>query len=117
MVALASYAGVIPGAERSKQAPRLPAVVPSREQNRRQPLAAVDGRLVRRPPSLEELHELLARAVILPLAIAPDDLDEVVDRLRPAALAVQRHREVEPRLMVEWIVCDLLLEVSERTHR
>src|SRR5215510_1032925 len=71
-----------------------------REQHRRQPFAPVDGCLVGRTPGLEELDQLLARAVVVPLAVALDDLDEVVDRLLAAALAVQRDGEVEPGLMV-----------------
>src|SRR5215475_4776571 len=51
-----------------------------REQHRRQPFAPVDGCLVGRTPGLEELDQLLARAVVVPLAVALDDLDEVVDR-------------------------------------
>src|SRR5512133_2419320 len=44
-----------------------------REQNRRQPLASIDGRFVGAAPRFEELHQLLARTVIVPLAIALDD--------------------------------------------
>src|SRR3974377_402884 len=47
---------------------------PSREQNRGQSFAPVDGCLVRRPPYLEELHQLLARTIIVPFAVALDDL-------------------------------------------
>src|SRR5271165_4199452 len=75
----------------------------SREQDRGQPLAAADGRLVGRTPSLEKLHELLARAVVVPFAVALDDLDEIVDRLCAASLAVQGDREIEARLMIERI--------------
>src|SRR6185437_8950273 len=38
------------------------------EQDRRQSLASLDGGLVRRAPGLEELHQLLARAVLVPFA-------------------------------------------------
>src|SRR3984893_15903991 len=122
MAALASYPGVIPGNESSsaldgaREHRSEPPVDRARRQDRGEPLAAVDGCLVRRAPRLEELHELLARAVFLPLAIALDDLDQVVDRLRPAPLAVERDREIEPRLMVEWIGCNLLLELCEGTY-
>src|SRR5215470_1851381 len=88
-----------------------------RKQNRRQLAAALDGRLVGRPPRLEELHELLARAVVVPFAVAPHDLDEMVDRLLAAVLAVERHRKVEPRLVVERIGRDLGLELADRTDR
>src|SRR5712691_6179853 len=58
-----------------------------REQDRRQLLAPGDGRLVGRAPGLEEHHELLARAVVVPFAVALDDVEEMVDRLLAAALA------------------------------
>src|SRR3982750_3740991 len=44
--------------------------LPSRKQNRRQPLPSLDGGFVGGAPGFEELHELLARAVFVPLAIA-----------------------------------------------
>src|SRR2546423_1422741 len=65
-----------------------------REQNRRQPLASIDGRFIRAAPRLEELHQLLARAVIVPLAIALDDFEQLVGRLRAVALGVERGRQV-----------------------
>src|SRR5262249_23665395 len=68
----------------------------SRKQDRRQPLAAVDGRLVGGAPGLEELHQLLARAVVVPFAIALDDLEQIVDRLLAPSLTVQAEREIEP---------------------
>src|SRR5215831_4792268 len=73
------------------------------KQNRRQSLAAVHGGLVGRTPGLEELNQLLARAVVVPFAIALDDLQQVIDGLLPLPLAVQREREIEARLMVERI--------------
>src|SRR6266850_3226669 len=63
-----------------------------REQDRRQPLAPVEGRLVGRPPGLEQLHELLARAILVPFAIAAHDLEQVVERLLALALGVERDR-------------------------
>src|SRR5688572_25006489 len=83
------------------------------KQDRRQPLAAFYGRVVGRTPGFEELHELLARAVVVPLAVAPHDRDQVVDRFRALALAVERDREVEARLVVERIGVDLLLQFVE----
>ena len=74
-----------------------------RKQNRRQPLAAFDGGRVGRAPGLEELHQLLARAVVVPLAIALDDLEQLVDGLAAVALGVERDGKIEARLMVERI--------------
>src|SRR5437764_11379152 len=88
-----------------------------RKQNRRQPLAAGNGGLVGRAPGLEELHQLLARAVVVPLAIALDDFHQLIDRLDTLAAGVQRHREVEARLMVERIGLHLLLEIADRSDR
>ena len=52
-----------------------------RKQDRRQTLAPVHGRLVGRAPGLEELHELFARAVVIPFAVALDDIDQMLDRI------------------------------------
>src|SRR5437879_13444621 len=66
-----------------------------REEDRRQPLSSLDGRLVGAAPRLEELHQLLARAVIVPLAIAPDDFQQMVGRLRALAEPIERGPQVE----------------------
>src|SRR5262249_49191633 len=87
------------------------------EQDRRQALASGDRRFVGRPPRLETLEELLARAIIIPFAVAPHDLDQLIDRLLPAVLAVERDREVEAGLMVERAGGDLLLELGDRADR
>src|SRR5215208_8091840 len=65
----------------TKTMPRSGGIPVSREENRRQPLASLDGRLVGAAPRLEELQQLLARAVIVPLAIALDDFEQLVGRL------------------------------------
>src|SRR3981189_1049976 len=49
----------------------------SREQNRRQALAPGERRLVVRPPGFEQLHELLAGAVVVPLAVTAHDVDQL----------------------------------------
>jgi hypothetical protein len=81
----------------------------------RQPLASIDRRLVGAAPRFEELHQLLARAVIVPLAVALDDFEQLVGRLGAIALGVKRGREVESRLMVERVCGDLLLQLGHRT--
>src|SRR5512138_2203659 len=68
-----------------------------RKQNRRQPLASLDGGFVCAAPCLEKLHELLARAIIVPFAIAPDDFEQLVGRFGTCTLRVQRGRQIEPR--------------------
>src|ERR1700691_2432135 len=93
----------------------MPAEAPiSRKQDRRQLPAPVDGRFVGRTPCIEKLNELLAGAVVVPFAVAPDDGDQMIERLGAAALAVERERQIEARLMVERIGGDLLLELGER---
>ncbi len=52
-----------------------------RKQNRRQPLAAVQRGFVGRTPGLEELHQLLAGAVLVPFAVALDDGEQMIGRL------------------------------------
>src|SRR5256885_7023815 len=88
-----------------------------REQNRRQPLSSLDGRFVRAAPRLEELHQLLARAVIVPLAVAPDNLQQLVGRLRALPQRVERGCQVKSRLMVKRVCGDLLFEVGHRADR
>src|SRR5262249_52590652 len=82
------------------------------KQNRRQPLAAVHGGFVGRTPGLEELDQLLARAVVVPFTIAPDDLQQIIDSLLASPLAIQGEREIEPRLMVERVGRNLGFEVG-----
>src|ERR1019366_9931047 len=66
---------------------------------------------------IEELNELLAGAVIVPFAVAPDDADQLFERIEPLALAVEREREIEPRLMVERIGGYLLFQFGDRAKR
>src|SRR5260370_1070361 len=88
-----------------------------RKQNRRQPLSAIDGGLVGRAPGLEQLHQLFARPVVVPFAIALDDLEQVIDCLLTAPLCIQREREIETGLVVERVRRDFLLEVGDRSDR
>src|SRR5689334_14169330 len=48
-----------------------------REQNRRQPFSPLDGGLIGRAPCIEELHQLLSRAVLIPFAVALDDFKQL----------------------------------------
>src|SRR3569833_705906 len=65
----------------------------SGEQDRREPLATVDGGLVRAAPGFEELHQLLARAVIVPFAVALDDLEQMIGCLLALARSVHGDRQ------------------------
>src|ERR1700742_773221 len=88
-----------------------------REQDGRQPLAAFNGGFIRPAPGLEELHELLARAVIVPFAIAPDDLEQLAGGLAALAAGIQRGRQVESGLMVDRICGDFLFQLGDRAER
>src|SRR5262252_2646087 len=88
-----------------------------REQDRREASSASDGRLVGRTPGVEQLDQLLAGAVVVPFAVAPDDLQQVIERLLALALGVQRDRQVEARLVVARIGGDLLLQLADRPER
>src|SRR4051812_47356288 len=88
-----------------------------RKQDRRQLLAALHGGVVRRTPRLEELHQLLARAVLVPLAVALDDLEQMVGGRSAVAAGIQGDRQVEARLMIERVGGDLLLQFGDRTER
>src|SRR5207244_11279786 len=72
-----------------------------REQNRTQLAPPADGRFVGRAPRFEELDQLLARLVVVPFAVALDDLDQPVGRVLAPAGRIERDREIEARLMVE----------------
>src|ERR1700687_2894841 len=87
------------------------------EEDRRQPLASFDSRFIGRAPCVEKLHELLARAVIVPFAIAFHDCEQMFERVKPAAFAVERERKIEPGLMVELIGGDLLFKLADRSDR
>src|ERR1700722_19388848 len=86
----------------------------SREQDRGQSPASVHGVLVGRPPGLEELHQLFAGTVVVPFAVAAHDLHQLIERFLTPVVAVERERKIEPRLVVERIIGDLLLELGDR---
>ena len=85
-----------------------------RKQDCRQPLSSIHGRFVGAAPCLEELHELPARAILVPLAIAPDDFEQLVGGFRPVALRIQRGRQVESSLMIERVCGDFLFQLGDR---
>src|SRR3954471_20754225 len=100
-----------------KCAGRVGEIPASRKQDGRQPLAALDGSLVGRTPGFEELHQLLARAVLVPFAVALDDFQKLRGSLGALAGGIQRDREIEARLMVQRVGGDLLFEFGERAER
>ena len=73
--------------------------------------------IVGRAPGLEELHQLLAGAVLVPGTVLADDGEQMVHRLLALAAGAERHGEIEAGLMVERVGGDLrfkLLHVAER---
>src|SRR6201987_5433017 len=84
---------------------------PLSEQNRGEPLAAFDRRFIGRTPGVEKLYQLLARAVIVPFAVALDDRHQMFERIEPSALAVKRERKIKTRLMIERVGGDLLFKL------
>src|SRR5690606_14851100 len=86
---------------------------PSREQDRRQATAARHGEFVARTPGVEQLDELLARGLVVQLAIHADRFEQVVERLLAAAGAAERKGEVDARLVVARVGLDGLGEADE----
>src|SRR3954470_12443526 len=84
----------------------------SGEQHRRQPPPPEHRHVVGRSPGLEKLDELLARRLVVPGALAPDDVDQRIDRLLAAAAGVERQGEVEAGLMVERVRLEPALELA-----
>src|ERR1700716_1108883 len=82
----------------------------SRKQNDRQPLASIHGRFIGAAPRLEELHQLLACAILVPFAVALDDFQQMVGRLGTVALRVERGRQIESGLMIERVCGDFLFK-------
>src|SRR5690349_4195440 len=72
----------------------------SREQNRGQFAAAQEGEFVLGAPGLEELDELLARRLFVPVALAPDDMEQVIEGLLLFAVCIERDGEIEAGLVI-----------------
>src|ERR1700722_8043870 len=88
-----------------------------RKQDRRQPLASLDGGFIGRAPGLEQLHQLLARAVLVPFAVALDDFEQLLRRLGALAASVERRRQIESGLMIERVCGDFLFQLRHRADR
>src|SRR3954451_5098597 len=84
------------------------------KQDRRQPLSSFHGGFVGRTPCLEELHELLSRAVFIPFAVSFDDFQKLLGCFATFAAGVERGRKVESRLMVQRVCRYFLLQFRHR---
>src|ERR1041385_7104341 len=78
-------------------------VASSGEEQRRQPAAAGQCRLVGWTPSLEKPEELLAGLVLLPTPVLGEDFKQRVDCAGAIATGVPEEGEIEPGLMVPGI--------------
>src|SRR5258707_6074650 len=98
--------GSVVGSSASPGSDRVPLIAAApglREQERRQATARRQGQRLGRPHRLEELDELLARRLLVPLAVALDDVEQLVDRLLALADGGEGGGEGEPRLVIPWI--------------
>src|SRR3954465_8003571 len=86
----------------------------SGKQEDRQALGSLDGCIVGAAPGLEELHQLLAGAVVVPFAVALDDREQLLGGGCAIALRIQRGGEVEARLMIERVCGDFLFQLGHR---
>src|SRR5918911_3548768 len=72
-----------------------------------------DRVLVRRTPGLEELNELLARAVLVPTAIPADDFKKLVDRFLAPAAGVEPEGQIEAGLVIGRVCLDPALQIRK----
>src|ERR687894_1252162 len=91
--------------------PISPNVWASGKQDRGKLAPSREGHFVHGTPGLEELNELLACAVLVPIAVLADDFKEVVDGFFAPSPGVERDGQIEARLMVEGIGLHPALEV------
>src|SRR6202047_5425838 len=85
------------------------------EQCGRQPLASFDSGFIGRAPCVEKLHELLARSVIVPFAIAFHDCEQMFERVKPAAFGGERKRKTDPPLVAARLGGALLFKPADRS--
>src|SRR5918994_5976558 len=72
-----------------------------------------DRVLVRRTPGLEELNELLARAVLVPTAVAAYNFKKLVHGFLALAAGVETERQIESGLMIDRIRLEAALEFRQ----
>src|SRR5665213_2823662 len=76
------------------------AKAPSGEEDRGEPLARSDAQRIAEADRREEFEQLLARRLVVPGAVAPDAVEQMVDGLFALAGGEERRSQIEPRLMV-----------------
>src|SRR5207302_2333138 len=89
----------------------------SREHQRRQPAPRAQGQRVGRTHDLEELDELTPRRLFVPVAVALEEGQQLVDRWFALAAAEERRRQLEPRLVIVRVRFEPGAQLADRTHR
>src|SRR3954467_5622815 len=84
----------------------------SGEHQRRQPPPRRQGQRIGRPHSLEEFDQLLARRLLVPVAIALEQGQELVDGRLALAGAEQGGRQLKARLVVVRVLLQALLQCA-----
>src|SRR5712691_9972979 len=77
-----------------------PSATPSREHQGRQPAPGAQGQRVGRAHDLEELDQLAPRGLLIPVAVALEQGQQLVDRRLALAGAKQRGRQLDPRFVI-----------------
>src|SRR5215472_16391970 len=89
-------------------------IVRSRKEDRRETPPRCDRERIGRPHRLEELQQLLARGLLVPGAVAPDDLEELVDPGLALARGEERRGKLVARLEIPGVALNPRLELAER---
>src|SRR5437763_13721245 len=89
----------------------------SREHQRRQPAPRAQGQRVGRTHDLEELDELTPRRLFVPVAVALEEGQQLVDCGLALAGAEERRRQLEPRLVIVLVLFEPGAQLADRTHR
>src|SRR6516164_8358468 len=80
-------------------------VSPSGEHLCGEPPSAAQRQRIGRPHRLEKFDELLTRSLLVPLPIALEQGQELVDRILPLAAAKEGRGELNPRLVIVGVRC------------
>src|SRR6516225_12030994 len=70
-----------------------------------------------RPHRLEEFDELLTRSLLVPLPIALEQGQKLVDRILPLAAAEEGRGELDPRLVIVGVRCQSSAQFARPGHR
>ncbi len=83
----------------------------STEENGGKAAASRQRDLILRAIGVEEFDKLLARRLVVPVAVVFDADEELVDRAFPVAARIEREGEIEARLMILGVRLDLRLKL------